>query len=70
MVVKAYNPSYSGGRNQEDCDSTTDSKPTISTKKRLGVMVCACHLNYTGSINRRIVVQAGWDINVRPYSKK
>jgi hypothetical protein len=28
----------------------------------LGVVVCACHLSYPGSINRRIVVQTSWGI--------
>jgi hypothetical protein len=30
----------------------------------------ACHPSYTGSLNRRIAVQASPDINVRPFPKK
>jgi hypothetical protein len=41
----------------------------ISTNKKVGAVVFASHPSYAGSINR-IVVQAGLDINVRPYFKK
>jgi hypothetical protein len=36
---------------------------------KLGVVVHTCHLNYVGSINRRIVVQAGLGMKGRPSLK-
>jgi hypothetical protein len=33
------------------------SKPHLKNKK-LGVVACACHPSYTGSISRRIISQA------------
>jgi hypothetical protein len=41
----------------------------ISINKKLSTMVSTCHPSYMGSINRRIVVQAGEGIHVRPYLK-
>jgi hypothetical protein len=43
--------------------------PTSQPIKKLGVVACACHPSYKGSINRKIVVQAGLGINLRPYLK-
>jgi hypothetical protein len=34
-----------------------------------GVIVCACHASYPGSINRRMTAPASQNINVRPYLK-
>jgi hypothetical protein len=53
--------SYSLGKNV--------SKTSISTNKKLGVVVHICHPSYTRGINRRIVVQIGLGINVKPYMK-
>jgi hypothetical protein len=51
------NPSYSGSRDQED----HGSRPVWARKftrphlnKELGMVVCACHPGYPGSINRNI----------------
>jgi hypothetical protein len=75
MVVHACNPSYSGGRDQDNCglrpaQAKSLRDTPISTNKP-GVVACACHLSCLGSINEKIVLQAvlGF-INSRPYSKK
>jgi hypothetical protein len=39
--------------------------PTIKS----WVVACACHLSYVGSINRRIVIQAGLGKTIRPALK-
>jgi hypothetical protein len=59
------NPSYSGGRDQEDHSSkpANNLRNPISTNEKLGtVAACACHPNYPGSVNRRVTVQAGQGI--------
>jgi hypothetical protein len=33
------------------------------------MVVCTCHPSYTGSINRRLMVQTSTGINVRKISK-
>jgi hypothetical protein len=38
--------------------------------KKLGAVIHTCHPNFSGGINRRIVVQAGPDIKARYNSKK
>jgi hypothetical protein len=68
MVTHTYNPCYSEGRDWEDNGSRpaqADSSKTPSQpikaghggsrkkKKKLAMMVHACHPSYTGSINRR-----------------
>jgi hypothetical protein len=63
MVAHVYNPSYSGGRGQEDHGSRLAQVKkkkiarTISTNK-LGMMVHAYKPSYMGDTGRRIVVQA------------
>jgi hypothetical protein len=56
------NSGYSGGRDLDYCDSISlgkkVSKTSISVNKNLGMVACACHPSYVGSINRRVVVQA------------
>jgi hypothetical protein len=32
-----------------------------------GVVVCTCHPTFTGTIKKRIMVQVGPGINMRPY---
>jgi hypothetical protein len=46
---------------------TSLGKKFIRTNKKLGTVVCACHLSYMGSVNRRILAQPGLGIKVRPY---
>jgi hypothetical protein len=41
----------------------------ISTNKKLGVVVNACHLSYARRVNKRIEIQARLGINTRPYLK-
>jgi hypothetical protein len=38
-------------------------------QQKLGMVMHACHSSYAGSVNRRIKVQAGPGINLRPYLK-
>jgi hypothetical protein len=40
------------------------------TNKKLGTVARTYHLSYLGSINRRVMILAGLDIKVSPYSKK
>jgi hypothetical protein len=54
MVVHTYNPSCSGGRDQEDhCSQLVGTKKIsetpISTNKKLGVVQCTCHPSYAGA---------------------
>jgi hypothetical protein len=42
----------------------------ISTNKKLSKAVYLCHSNYTGSLNRRMAVQASPGIKARPYLEK
>jgi hypothetical protein len=42
---------------------------TVSTNKKLGVVMHASHPSYAGSINRKVAVQVDLSINTRPYSK-
>jgi hypothetical protein len=44
------------------------SETSISTNK-LGIVAHACHPNYEGRLNRRIIVQAGLGLNARSYLK-
>jgi hypothetical protein len=68
-VAYAHNPTCSGDRDQEDCSLRGNILgDPISTNKKLGVLVYACHLNCTGSVNR-IAVQASLGINDRFYFK-
>jgi hypothetical protein len=57
------------GRSQFEERPGKSLQDTISTNKKLGTVVCACHLNYPRSVNRRIVVYTTLGINRRPYSK-
>jgi hypothetical protein len=43
--------------------SRTPSQPI----KKLSIVACTSHSSYVGSINRRIEVQVGLNIKVRPY---
>jgi hypothetical protein len=68
VVVHAYNPSYSEGRDEEDCSSMqTVCLTSISTNKIM--LAHACHLSYAESINRKPVVRASQSINAIPYLK-
>jgi hypothetical protein len=66
-VVQAYNPSYARGRDAED-----GGLRLAQAEKFLQILFLPieaermCHLSYTGSGNKRIVVQAGQCINARP----
>jgi hypothetical protein len=42
---------------------------SISTNKKLGVVLYIYHPSYVGSIRRRIIVQTSQDINATPYFK-
>jgi hypothetical protein len=33
------------------------------------MMACTCSPSYTGRVNRKIIVQAGLVVNMRPYLK-
>jgi hypothetical protein len=62
-VVHAYNPSYSGGSNQEECGSKPARQKvskTLSSTNKPGVVVYACHPSYTEGIDKRIAVVYGW----------
>jgi hypothetical protein len=53
------NPSYSGGRDQENEGLTlaqVKSRQDPILTNKLGVMALTCHPSYTGGINRGIVV--------------
>jgi hypothetical protein len=39
----------------------------ISANKKLGMVACACVFSFAGRVNRRIMVKAGLDTNVRLY---
>jgi hypothetical protein len=56
MVAHAYNHSYLGGRDQEDCGSKLVSKKLVRPHpNKLGVVVHACHSSYVGAIGRTMV---------------
>jgi hypothetical protein len=62
-VAHNYNPSNSGGKDQEDCSSGQSkqkiSKTPTSTEK-LGVVTHTCHPSYVGSLSWWwILIQAG-----------
>jgi hypothetical protein len=60
-VAHAYNPSCSGGRDQEDHNLKTGQKSwcePASQQKKLDVVVCTCHLLTMGNINGRISMMA------------
>jgi hypothetical protein len=44
----------------------TFARPYLNNKK-LCMVVCTCHPRSTGSINKRIMIQADQGINARPY---
>jgi hypothetical protein len=52
--------------------ASTDKKSvrSLSTDKKLGVVVHACYPSYKGNINRRIAVQAYPGINTRSCLEK
>jgi hypothetical protein len=62
MVAHFFNPSYSGGAEQEDCSlrlsQAKSLRAPISANNKLGMVPHACHPSYTGSINSRVMVQA------------
>jgi hypothetical protein len=75
-VAHAYNPSYSGGRDQEDHSLWAASvgrgkefTRLISIIKKIGMVAPNRYPSYTGSIRRKIMVLTRPDINSRPYSK-
>jgi hypothetical protein len=72
MVAHVCNPSYLGGREQEDRSlrpAPAKSLPdTISTNK-FGVVAHTCYPSNVGSGSKRISVQAGLDKNSRPSLK-
>jgi hypothetical protein len=61
VLVHACNPSYSGDRDKEDCNSRSalakSLQDPISTNKKLHVVTHVCHSSYAGSISRRIMAQ-------------
>jgi hypothetical protein len=73
-VGQAYNPSYSGGRDQEDHGlrpaQVKSSQDSMSTNEKLGMVACVCHPSYAGRINTPtyyIAVQADLGINMRLF---
>jgi hypothetical protein len=71
-LAHTCNPSYSGGRDQEDRSSNSlQAKKLVRPQlhKKLGMMVCTCDPSYTGGITRRTVVQASLEENVKHYLK-
>jgi hypothetical protein len=67
-VALAFNPSYSGGRGQEDLNHSQTGKSSedlISYNKKLDV---ALHPSYAGSVSRRTVVQVSLGTQMRPYT--
>jgi hypothetical protein len=62
-LVYAYNPRFWGGRDQFET-SLGKKQDSISTNKKLGVVVHACHPTYVANINRRISVQVSSGINM------
>jgi hypothetical protein len=61
--------SYSGDRDQADHGLKLASEKDSVLTKKLGLVVCACHLSYKESINSGIVIQASPGINVRLLRK-
>jgi hypothetical protein len=59
-VAHAYNFSYSGGRDEKRLQFETSlGKKVLETPPqpiKLGMVAYACHVSYTGGINRRITV--------------
>jgi hypothetical protein len=58
-VVHTCNPSYVGGRDQEDrglrpAPAKSYQDPILP--HQLGMVVCPCHPSYVGDLNRRTVV--------------
>jgi hypothetical protein len=56
-MAHTCNPSYLGGKDQEDPPGKKSSQDLIPTNQSW-VRLCAHHLGYPGSINRRTAVQA------------
>jgi hypothetical protein len=78
MVAPLCNPSYSGGKNQEDLGLRPAQESGLgwrgvseipSQQNSLRMVVHTCHLSYTGGIGRNVTVQAGLNKNMRPYLK-
>jgi hypothetical protein len=72
LVAQAWNPSYSGSRDQEDVSRSAWVKSSWAPHltQWLGAVAHACHTSYMGSINRRIAVQvAQHKIKWEPISK-
>jgi hypothetical protein len=73
-VPHAYNSSYSGGGDGEDrClrpvevgGGVVHETPPHAINKKLGTVVCL-HPICVEDVNRRLVVQASLEINVRSY---
>jgi hypothetical protein len=69
MVVHVCNPSHLRDGDQEDHSlKMVQGRPHLN-KKKMGVVVYACHSSYRESASRRIMMQAGWNKNIRPYLK-
>jgi hypothetical protein len=71
IVVHSCNPSYSGSRDNEvhgsrKAQTKVLQVPAKPLKAEWGV--CACHLNYEGSVKRRILVRPA-QAKVRPFPK-
>jgi hypothetical protein len=59
-IEHTYNPSYSGGRAQDDHGSGPGKKKFVRThlnQEKLIFIVCTCYPSYVGNVNRRIAVQ-------------
>jgi hypothetical protein len=71
MIAQACNPSYSGGKDQEN----HDVKPALAKSSRdphlhqyLGMVVCTClHPSSMGMHKWRTVLQAGQRPKMRPH---
>jgi hypothetical protein len=75
-VAHSYNPSYTGGRDQEDCSlkpvQAQSQQDPISTNKKLGIKINKKHVPVipgVRGINMRIEVQAGPSKTQTPIPK-
>jgi hypothetical protein len=70
-VAQAYNPSYSGDRDQEHLGSRPAWATKVHETPSQPMAGCSgiCYSSSMGSITRKIRVQASMGINVRPYLK-
>jgi hypothetical protein len=66
LIYRAQWLTHVGRQDLEDLSSRRDS---VSTSRKLDIVVQARHPSYTGGENKRNEVQARPNIKVRPYLK-